>query len=906
MPKAPRSKTTSSKDSAAKKPAQKSSDARFSSIEGLVELDRKDLEQKEDAEALYQLSLLLTFKKDYTQAIELLEKAQRIFTKNREFLGALWCMIELAWQRYNSPNDTDGVTKANRLFAEAQKMINSHINESGINEARARLLHYQGLARYLHGEFGQGIKLILDARSYCRPQGLEAAKILDTLGIHYEKTGDYRRAIDCLHQALNIKKQINIPWEIAITGQILGRLYLSQEDFVSASRFLSESLQLSTSLGDTKRTASIHNELIKLHIQKHEFDDALGMITEMEGAMSQNVSPVLLANALFYKAFIAYIHKDFTLCSQIAQKDVLPVFKKYRYRKGLGKVYRLMACLESIRGETRKAIETMGEALSLFKEIKEMDELAKTHFELGKIFHHLGEPKLALSSMLEALKVAEINGFRFLTSYIEDEIYRIDEAKWQEIVHKRANHERIFEKEHTLLDALSALSGEAQTRGDSRSTTKPSASAAVMSEDNRMRSMLSLLRVGQAMAGERDVDKLLYLIKEETERSLDADRCTVFMYDRDRNELWSKVASGLDKVTDEIRFPAHLGLAGYVCKTGEILNIKDAYSDPRFNKEVDKKTGYKTENLICIPMRNRKMEIMGVFQVLNKRNGHFEKADEDLLMAIAASAGVALENAQLTTDRKTAFESFIKTLSSTIDARDPITAGHSERVAEYSTLLGDEMKMDYDEVEALKYASLLHDIGKIGIREDILIKDGRLTQKEYRHIQKHAYYTYEILKNIHFEKHLRLIPEIAASHHEKMDGSGYFRGLDGKEIPISGRILAISDVFDAITSRRHYRNRMPFDKVLSVLHRDAGTHFDPDCVEAFFNVRVVNLAEVLIMEKHIELPEKRFTLLKEIDNQVSVREYGELLKKEKMSKAEADIHRAFSSIYHMGHLSDLD
>ncbi|MBY0404853.1 MAG: HD domain-containing protein, partial [Cyanobacteria bacterium] len=630
-------------------------------------------------------------------------------------------------------------------------------------------------------------------------------------------------------------------------------------------------------------------ELIKLSIQEGDLSLAESLILENEALTKKHEFKTQLGMTCLFKAYLLYARKELTPCLALLHKESIPIFKKMKYKKGLGMAYRLQGCVEFQLGDPAKAIESMSEAISIFKDENRLEELAKTHFELGKLFWEMGKKSQALTGMMEALKLAELNGLNYLTSYIEDEIYRIDLKKWQEIVQKRANYERIFDKDHTLLDALSALSEESDKKPVSDKTS----------------SLISLLRVGQAMAGEQDLEKLLCTIKDETERALTADRCTVFLYDRERNELWSKVASGL-KGTEEIRFPAHLGLAGYVAKTGEVLNIKNAYDDPRFNKEVDKKTGYKTENLLCMPMKNRKMEIIGVFQVLNKANGHFKRVDEDLLKAISASAGVAIENAQLAKEQKVGFESFIKTLSSTIDARDPITAGHSERVAEYSLVLGEDMQLTDEDLEALKYASLLHDIGKIGIKEEILVKDGRLTEKEYRHIQKHAYYTYEILKNIHFERHLQSVPEIAASHHEKMDGTGYFRGLKGPSIPLSGRILAMSDVFDAITSRRHYRNRMPFDKVLGILKRDSGSHFDPDCVMTFFNLKLADISRILILERKLELPDHGNSLLIELDKKITIREYDQILTKEKMTKGEADVHRAFSTLYHHNYISYLD
>jgi HD-GYP domain-containing protein (c-di-GMP phosphodiesterase class II) len=437
-------------------------------------------------------------------------------------------------------------------------------------------------------------------------------------------------------------------------------------------------------------------------------------------------------------------------------------------------------------------------------------------------------------------------------------------------------------------------------------------------------SLVSLLRLGQAFAAERDLDKLLETVRDETEQALNAERCTVFLYDAEKNELWSRVASGLGPkarpgssegassqpiggsgpskpVLEEIRFPAHLGLAGYVVKTGEVLNITDAYADPRFNQEVDRKTGFHTRNLLCLPIRNRQHNMLGVFQVLNRRERAFNAEDEALLQAIAVQAGLSIENAMLSRQQKQAFESFMITLSSTIDARDPITAGHSERVADFSTLLGEQMSLASSEREALRYAALLHDIGKIGIREDVLVKDGCLTVDEYHHIQQHAKHTWHILKTIHFEPHLKQVPEIAACHHEKVDGTGYFRGLQGDEIPLLGRALALSDVFDAITSRRHYRNRMPFERVLGVLRRDSGTHFDPHVVERFFDIPLYYLAEVFVKERlYDQVPDARVRL-KELDQQLNLLAFETLLQKPlaKLSPAEAKQIEAFKALYNV-------
>ena len=340
-----------------------------------------------------------------------------------------------------------------------------------------------------------------------------------------------------------------------------------------------------------------------------------------------------------------------------------------------------------------------------------------------------------------------------------------------------------------------------------------------------------LLEVGSAISGEIELDSLLQLIMEKTSHLLHADRSTVFLIDRERKELWSKIAQGLQD--QEIRFPMHLGIAGSVATRGEIINIPDAYQDVRFNPEVDKKTGYRTKSILTIPMKNKLGEIIGVFQCLNKKEGVFTKEDERLIEALASQTAIAIENAQLYEEQKKQFNSIIEVLASSIDARDPYTAGHSQRVMEYSLGTAEEMNFSKKRLETLRVASLLHDYGKIGVHDAILRKPGILTEGEYRDIQEHVVKTKEILENLYFSRDLREIPMIAAFHHERIDGTGYPYHLRNGEIPLGGRIMAIADVFDALTSRRPYRNPSSPEEAFALLEAGIGKHYDGEAVAAF-------------------------------------------------------------------------
>ena len=366
--------------------------------------------------------------------------------------------------------------------------------------------------------------------------------------------------------------------------------------------------------------------------------------------------------------------------------------------------------------------------------------------------------------------------------------------------------------------------------------------------------IVALLNVARTLAAETSLEHLLKTVAQEIKKVLDADRCTVFLLDRQRNELVSKVALGMG--TQELRFPADKGLAGYAAQMGEIINIKDAYQDERFNPDIDRETGYKTKTILCMPIWNMKHEILGVFQVLNKNNdGVFSKEDEDILIAIGSSAGIAIENAKLfesqqmmIDQQKELFKNFVDTLAASIDARDKITAGHSNRVKMYSELICEVMDLDERDTANIIHAAILHDIGKIGIRDAVLQKDGKLTDDEYKHIQEHVKITYDILNRVYISEEFKEVAEIASSHHEKYDGTGYFRKLKGEEIPLGGRILAVSDVFDAITSKRHYRDKMPIKNALDIIKSGAWKHFDGDIVEAFFKIKLDRLVDVFLSE----------------------------------------------------------
>jgi len=367
-------------------------------------------------------------------------------------------------------------------------------------------------------------------------------------------------------------------------------------------------------------------------------------------------------------------------------------------------------------------------------------------------------------------------------------------------------------------------------RMDRRSEESRERRAAERRRGAGRRDLDTLLDVTRRLMTVTDLDALLRLIAEATVTMVGSERATIYIVDQARQELWSRVATG--KGVGELRFPIGVGIAGTVAQTGETISIPDAYADPRFNDESDKRTGFRTRNLLALAMTDHDGAVIGVFQAINKKDGDFTTEDETTLRALASSAAVAVENAQLVTAQKRLWLSLIETLATTVDARDQQTAGHSKRVTRYAAVIGAEAGLSDEDLERLQAAALLHDYGKIAVRDRFLQKPGKLDEAEFAYMKAHAEKTAEFLGYLDFPPDMREVPEIAAQHHERMDGTGYPKGLRGGEILIGARIVAAADVFDALTAPRYYKPAYSIERTLEMMDGMAGAHLDPAIMAA--------------------------------------------------------------------------
>mgnify|MGYP006274424657 CR=1 FL=1 len=373
----------------------------------------------------------------------------------------------------------------------------------------------------------------------------------------------------------------------------------------------------------------------------------------------------------------------------------------------------------------------------------------------------------------------------------------------------------------------------------------------------------------------KDVDILLERILTEARRVTSADAGSIYIKRGDElvinyaqnDTKQAELPKGEKLIYKVFSFPINKkSIAGYAAATGEPINISDVYKIPEdspygFNKNVDKASGYLSKSMLVIPLRTNMGEILGVIQLINKKTAKgnltsFNKDDELVLMHFATNATVALQRAQMT-------RAILLRMIKMAELRDPTETGpHVNRVAGYAIEIYERWAHDrgysQEDIEKtkdnLRMAAMLHDVGKVAISDVILKKPGRFTDDEFRIMKSHTLHGARLFsdKQSDFDEVAQLV---AVSHHEHWDGNGYPGHVDiatgepiktdsngdpvgksGDEIPLFGRIVAISDVYDALSSRRVYKEAWTEDQVLEEIRSMAGTQFDPQIVDVFFKV----------------------------------------------------------------------
>ncbi|MFC1631894.1 HD domain-containing phosphohydrolase [Candidatus Omnitrophota bacterium] len=322
-----------------------------------------------------------------------------------------------------------------------------------------------------------------------------------------------------------------------------------------------------------------------------------------------------------------------------------------------------------------------------------------------------------------------------------------------------------------------------------------------------------------------DRDKVAKYIVEGVHKFLYVRKTVLLLLDKETQQFKIASALGLEQeLIENFVLKNGEGISGHVFSGKKPLMINELAQEP-YLKGLNKED-YLQKSFISVPLVF-KNESLGVLHVCDRI---FSENDFEFMRNIAKVGAIAFNNALLRKQIQDDYLKTIVTLAAAIDARDHYTKWHSENVARYSVAIAQEMKLSTDQSEVLRRAALLHDIGKIGIRDDILLKTSRLTPKESEQIRLHPEKGEQIVKALSF---LKDISTFIRHHHENYDGSGYPDGISGKKIELEAKILAVADTFDAMTSDRPYRKALALDQAIQQLKQNRDTQLDPIVVDYF-------------------------------------------------------------------------
>ena len=343
----------------------------------------------------------------------------------------------------------------------------------------------------------------------------------------------------------------------------------------------------------------------------------------------------------------------------------------------------------------------------------------------------------------------------------------------------------------------------------------------------------ALNKMGVALNSTLDLESLFETMIRRALEAVGADVGYILLYDFEHGTLKVGGAVGLfDLVNRETRLPLRPGGVTYwVIQKRQPLLIEKAANNREFSPVSS--LGYTRDTLICAPLIV-KDEIIGTITLANKGDlSSFKEQDLELLTTIAAQASVAIKNVHLYEDQQTTYLNTMQALVSAVEASDPYTRGHSERVTRYAQILGRQLNLSSDAFKRLERASILHDIGKIGIDVAVLHKEGVLSASDVDILQQHPLIGTRILEPISF---LGTVRQIIAQHHERYDGMGYPFRVKGDDILLEARIIAVVDTYDAMTSDRPYRKALSHEIAVAEIKKYSGTQFDPYVADAMLTL----------------------------------------------------------------------
>ncbi len=367
--------------------------------------------------------------------------------------------------------------------------------------------------------------------------------------------------------------------------------------------------------------------------------------------------------------------------------------------------------------------------------------------------------------------------------------------------------------------------------------------------DAQQRIILDLYNFSNSLNSYDNLDLILEHTVSFAQDTLKSER--IYLLILENGELVIRASSGIPKdIAERISIQMGDSIEGKVFKEKGPVLVQDIEQVGWLKDGVDSDF----ESFITFPMifvgLNSSDIPLGIINVGDKTDGiPFSEHDLKALSFIANTASIAIKNQQNRIVLEKTYFNATKALIVALEARDKYTKGHSIRVMEYAESIAIKLGLEEKTVKNIRDAAILHDIGKIGVRDSVLLKPGRLSREEAEHINKHPEISEEIIKPISF---LKEILPIVRHHHEKFDGSGYPDKLRGDNIPIGARIMAVADTYDAMTSHRPYRKSLHVNVAVSVLKKEAGRQLDPELVEVFLECLKTKRVGVHALSKKLE------------------------------------------------------
>lgn len=335
----------------------------------------------------------------------------------------------------------------------------------------------------------------------------------------------------------------------------------------------------------------------------------------------------------------------------------------------------------------------------------------------------------------------------------------------------------------------------------------------------------AIYAANQVIASERNLNKLFERVMEQIFELVPAHNGVILLEDKAGGELITEyVKTGNEH--DQVVISSSIVTRAF--KDGEAVITFDAADDSRF-EQGQSIISQNISSAMCVPLQHQD-ETLGVIYVDTRGTANaFVNTDIELLVAIAGPSAVAIKNAQYMRMIEQAYSDTLIALANAIEIRDHYTVGHTWRVTNFSIEIAEELGWAPEKIKEVQMGGVLHDVGKIGVEDAILRKPGHLTDEEYAKIKIHPEVGARLLQDIAY---LHPLIPYCLYHHERVDGKGYPYGLKGDQIPIEGRLVAVADTFDALTSNRPYRKGLPPEVAIAEIEKGRGTQFDPQCADA--------------------------------------------------------------------------